>query len=142
MCLQCLPYLAYFLHINAPKCTGDILLGALHIYAYFNIFKHKNICAYKHIFMHILKMHLMHVEFCIFVYVLCIFMLNYAYGMFAYMCIFFCIFQHIWAYYAHILDICYLHICTIPGISCIFGSNWYCILLHISCIFLHFLICI
>ena len=130
MCLQCLPYLAYFLHINAPKCTGDILLGALHIYAYFNIFKHKNICAYKHIFMHILKMHLMHVEFCIFVYVLCIFMLNYAYGMFAYMCIFFAyfsIFELIMHIYCIFVIYIFVQFLALPAYLVVIGTAYCCI---------------
>ena len=63
----------------------------------------------------------------------------YAYGMFAYMCIFcFCIFQHIWPYYTHILRISYLHI---PAYSYIFGTAYYCIS-RAYFLDLHILICI
>ena len=47
------------MHLNAQETYfwGHCIF--MHIYAYFNIFKHKNICAYKYIYMHILKMHLL-----------------------------------------------------------------------------------
>ena len=84
----------------------------------------------------------MHIWICIF----CAYFVHiYAYGIFAYMCIFcFCIFQHIYAYYAHLLHISYLLVCEH---SCIFCTAYCCIFYaylnqHIiaylpSCIFKH-----
>ena len=111
---------AYFVHINAYECKGEILMGSLHLYASLCIFMHlyaylklhisaylslcillyiEHIWAYKtHIYAyHVFwKCIFMHIWFCIFVHILCIFMHM---VLFAYVCIFgFCIFFHIYAY--------------------------------------------
>ena len=80
--------------------------------------------------MHILKMH---IYACLVLHFCAFFVHTYAYGIFAYMCIFwFCIFYHIYACYAHILHISYFLFCVY---SCIFGTACCCIFRAYFCIF-------
>ena len=134
---------------NSYKCTGDILLGLLHILHILCLFLHSciayviliqwHICPYAYWNIYCIYLHLnaylcrfKNAYLCIFGFAyLCIF------G-FAYLCISHChCHLHIYAYsffFIHV-HIIFLHIEAYWGILCAYIAGLTCIPVHISCIF-------
>ena len=129
-------YCAFFVHISA--CFN------LHVIAYLplcilNHVTHISWRVYISLLCIFWKCIFLHIWFAYF----CIFLHMYAYVIFAYVCIFW-IFMNIYAYLELLLVSTYIayflfaYLCKFF----MFSIVWYCLLLHISFIFLHILICL